>query len=160
MYYFCCSAFWIILIFSTAVFTPQYSISFICLIYLSLPNLHFYTTRSLIFLKVLNNVNSEYFHKSKLLLLTDLLPLGKLLELLAINQSSPERRESFVPLLLKLFHVLVVLQLAWLRISPQLSWITQSGLVPFRGCHCYCGIVPNVHAGLVLSLNIRQGLKC
>ena len=42
----------------------------------------------------------------------------------------------------------------------QLNWITQSALVPFPGCQGSCGIVPNGPAGLVASINIRQGLKC
>ena len=33
-------------------------------------------------------------------------------------------------------------------------------LAPFPGFQGYCGIVPNGPAGLVVSFNIRQGLKC
>ena len=51
-----------------------------------------------------------------------------LLELLVINRSSSERRNIFVPRWLKLYLVLVVLQLAWVHTSPQLSWITWFGL--------------------------------
>ena len=86
----------------------------------------------------------------KLLLITELLQFTKLLELLAINQSSSERSDFFVPLLLKFFHVLVVLQLAWVHISSQLSWIMQSGFAHFPGCEGSCGIVPNEPAGLVV----------
>ena len=56
------------------------------------------------------------------------------MELLAINHSSPERRIIFVPRLLRLSHVLVVLLLAWVRTSQQLSWIRRSGLAIFPGC--------------------------
>ena len=44
--------------------------------------------------------------------------------------------------------------------SPQLSLITRSGLASFLGCRCSCVIVPNGPAGLIVSFNIRQGLKC
>ena len=50
-----------------------------------------------------------------------------LLELLA-HHSLPERRNIFVPWWLKLFRVQVVLQLAWVCTSLQLSWITWSSL--------------------------------
>ena len=67
------------------------------LIYLSLPNLYFYTIRSMkIFLKVLNKVNFRAVAKPKLFLFNDLLPFTKILELLAINQSLSERI-IFVP---------------------------------------------------------------
>ena len=42
----------------------------------------------------------------------------------------------------------------------QLSWITQSGVAPFSGCHGSCGIVPNGPASLVISFSIHQGLEC
>ena len=58
----------------------------------------------------------------------DLPPFAILLVLLVINHSSSERRNFFVPLWLKLSHVLVVLQLTWMCTSPQSSWITRSGL--------------------------------
>ena len=57
----------------------------------------------------------------------DLPPFAILLELLVINHSSSERRNIFVPQWLKLSRVLVVLQIAWMRTSPQFSWITRSG---------------------------------
>ena len=58
----------------------------------------------------------EFLRKPKLILTIDLfITFAKLLELLAINHSS-ERRDVFVPRLLKLSHVLVVLQLAWMPI--------------------------------------------
>ena len=60
------------------------------------------------FLKVLNNV-SECLHKPELCLINDVLLMAKLLELLAINISSSERRIIFVPRLLKFSHVLVAL---------------------------------------------------
>ena len=50
-----------------------------------------------------------------------------LLELLACH-SLPERRNIFVIWWLKLSHVHVVLQIAWVRTSPQLRWITWFGL--------------------------------
>ena len=71
-----------------------------------------------------NIINMIY--KSKLLI--DLLLLTNLMELLVINQSLSERRNVFVPCCLKLFILLVALQLAWVRTSPQLRWITRSGL--------------------------------
>ena len=64
---------------------------------------------------------SESLNNPKLFLIIDLLPLAKLLELLAINHSSSKMRIIFVPRLLKFSHVLVALSLAWVRISPQLS---------------------------------------
>ena len=73
---------------------------------------------------------NRLLHKPKLLLIIDLLPFAKIVELLAINHSLSERRDNFVPQLMKLSHILVVLQLARVCISPQLSWITQSGLFP------------------------------
>ena len=57
----------------------------------------------------------------------DLLPFTNVLELLVINSLS-ERRNIFAPLWLKVPIVLVVLQLARVRTSPQLRWITWSGL--------------------------------
>ena len=98
-------------------------------------------------------------YKPKLFII-DLLSFAKLLELLAIDHSSSKRRIIFAPRWLKFSHVVVVLQLAWVRTSLQLSWITQSGLAPFPGCQGSCGIVPNGPAGSVVSFNIRQGLKC
>ena len=77
-----------------------------------------------------------------------------------MNHSSSERRNNFFPRLLKLSHVLVVFQLAWVRTSPQLSRITRSGLASFVGCQPSCGMVPNGPAVSVVSYNIRQGLKC
>ena len=58
-------------------------------------------------MKVTDNV-SERLHEPKLFF-TDLLKLAKLLELLAINHSSSERRIIFVLQLLKFSYVLVVL---------------------------------------------------
>ena len=81
--------------------------------------------------------------------------LGKFLDFLAINQSLSERKDIFVPWLLKLPFVLVVLQLSWVLFSPQSSWIMQSGLAPFPWCQGFCGIVPN----RLVSWVIRQGLK-
>ena len=89
----------------------------------------------------------------------DLPPLAILLDLLVINHSSCERRNIFVPRWLKLSRVLVVLQLAWMRLFPQLSWITRSGLalcLALDRVSGYCGIVPNVPA---VSSNKLQGLK-
>ena len=59
---------------------------------------------------------------------------------------SSERKNVFVPRWLKLSHVLFVLQLAWVRTSPQLSWITRSGSVlclALDRVSGTCGIVPN-----------------
>ena len=58
----------------------------------------------------------------------ELPPFTILLELLVIHYSSSERRKISVPRWLKLSFVLVILQLAWVCTSPQLSWITRSGL--------------------------------
>ena len=58
-------------------------------------------------------------YKPKLLLLIIDLPLfAKLFELLATNRSLSEKRDILVPRLLNLSHVLVVLQLTWVRTSP------------------------------------------
>ena len=62
--------------------------------------------------------------------------------------------------MLKLAHVLIVLQFTWVRTSQHLSWITWSGLPPLLGCQGSCGTVPNEPAGSFVSFNIRQGLKC
>ena len=75
------------------------------------------------------------------------------MELLAIDHSLSERKIIFVPWWLKFSHALVVLQLAWVRTSPQLSWITRSSLAPFPGYQGSCGIVPNQSTGLVVSFN-------
>ena len=61
--------------------------------------------------------------------------------------------------LLKLSHVPVVLQLVWVRTSPQLSWITSSRLVYFIGCQGSYGIVAKGPAESAVTFNIRQGLK-
>ena len=124
----------------------------ICLIYIiymfNFVNLHFYTIRSMtIFLKVLNKVKF------------DQLLLAELLELLAINNSSFQRRIIFVLQLLDFSYVLVVLQLAWVCTSSQLSWITRCGLEPFPGCQLSSGIVPNGLMCLLISFNICHGLK-
>ena len=82
----------------------------ICLIYLSLPNLYFCTIRSMImFLKVLDKVNTECLYNPKLFLIIYLLPFTKLLELLAIDHGWSEMIIIFVPSLLEFCHVLVVL---------------------------------------------------
>ena len=62
----------------------------------------------IIFLKVLNKVNIRGLYKPKLFII-DLLPFAKLLKLLAIDHTSPERRIIFVPWLLKFSLGLVVL---------------------------------------------------
>ena len=51
----------------------------------------------------------ESLHKPRLFLIIDLLPFAKLVELLAINRSSSERRIIFVLQLLNFSHVLVIL---------------------------------------------------
>ena len=136
-------------------------VSLICLICFNLPNLYFYTIRSMtMFLKVLNKVNFKAPTKSWLFLIADLLLFAKLLKLLVINHSSSKRRIIFVPWLLKFSHAPTVLQLAWVCTSAQLSWITQSSLASFSEYQGSCGIVPNGPASLVFSFNIRQGLKC
>ena len=56
--------------------------------------------------------------------------------------------------------VLVVLQLAWVHTSPQLSWITMWGLTPSPEYQGSCGIVPYGPAGFVVSFNIHLELKC
>ena len=61
------------------------------------------------FFNVLNMVISKGFQKPRLLLIIDLLPFAKLLELLAIDHSSSEKRITFVPRFLKFSHILVVL---------------------------------------------------
>ena len=73
-----------------------------------------------------NIINIIY--KNKLFYYIDLLPFTNLLELLVVNHSSFEGRNIFVPRWLKVSHVLVVLQLAWLRTLPQLRWIWRSSL--------------------------------
>ena len=62
----------------------------------------------IMFLKVLNNINIRVL-KPKLFLIIHLLPFAKLLEVLAIDHSSSERRIIFAPQLLKFSIVLVAL---------------------------------------------------
>ena len=57
-------------------------------------------------------------YKPKLLLIISLPLFAKLFELLATNRSLSEKRDILVPQLLNLSHVLVVLQLTWVRTSP------------------------------------------
>ena len=97
---------------------------------------------------------SGCLHKPKLLRIIDFLPFTKLLELLAINHSSSKRMDTFVCQLLKLSHVLVALQLAWVHSSPQLSWITRFRVLGFLWHSLKWA------AGSVVSFNIHQGLKC
>ena len=60
--------------------------------------------------------------------------------------------------MLEFSDILVLLQFAWVCISPQLSWIMQSSSVPFPGCQGSCGIV--LVTGKVISLNIpTSGLE-
>ena len=87
----------------------------------------------------------------------DLLPFTNILELLVINHSSAERRNILVPLQLKLSCVLAVLQLAWVSTSRQLRWITQSGLALYLALQ---RVSRYLQFQIVLSFNIRQGLKC
>ena len=63
----------------------------------------------MMFFNVLNKIDIRELYKPKLFLVIDLLPLAKLLELLAIDHSSSDRRTIFIPRWLKFFHVLVVL---------------------------------------------------
>ena len=119
----------------------------------------FITLDPWLFLKVLNKVKSEYLHKPESLLIIDLLPFAKLLELLAINHSLSERRTIFVSQLLKfvvfwLFYNLhgCALPCSWLDNAIWFSTLP--------GCQGSCGIVPNGPADLVVSFNIHQGLKC
>ena len=97
---------------------------------------------------------SGCLHKPKLLRIIDFLPLAKLLELLALNHSLSKRMDTFVCQLLKLSHVLVALQLAWVRTSTQLSWITRFRALGFLWHSLKWA------AGSVVSFNIHQGLKC
>ena len=66
------------------------------------------------------DLNKSTLHVPKLFLNIDLLSFAKLLELLFISHSSSERSDIFVPHLLKLSHVLFVLQFTWVNSSPQL----------------------------------------
>ena len=104
------------------------------------------------FFNVLNKIDIRELYKPKLFLVIDLLLFAKLLELLAIDYSSSDRRTIFIPRWLKFSHVLVVLQHAWVRTSPQLSGIRRSDLAPFPECQGSCGIVPNGPAGFVFFL--------
>ena len=124
----------------------------ICLIYIismfNFVNLYFHTIRSMTtFLKIINKVKF------------DLLLLAELLELLAINHSSFERRIISVLWLLDFSYVLVVYNLHGVCTSLQLSWVTRSALEPFPGCQHSCGIVPNGLICLVISFNVSHGLK-
>ena len=63
----------------------------------------------MMFFNVLIKIDIRELYKPKLFLVIDLLPFAKLLELLAIDHSSSDRRAIFIPRWLKFFHVLVVL---------------------------------------------------
>ena len=63
----------------------------------------------MMFFKVLNKVDIRAFIQTLIILTIDLLPFAKVLELVAIDHSSSERRIIFVPQWLKFSHVLVVL---------------------------------------------------
>ena len=124
-----------------------------CLIYISLPDQHFYSIRSLtIFYQTLLSAytNLKYF-----LLLT-----YSCLQNSWSYHSSSKRRAIFHHQLLRPFHALVALQLAWVCTSMQVGCLTQSDLALFRGCQVSCGIVPNGPADSVISFNIHQGLNC
>ena len=116
--------------------TPKYHkfvwYIFPCQIYI------FHTFRSItMFLKVLNKVNFKCLHKPKLFLITDLLPFARLLDLLAINHSSSERRiflDYWSPPMFWLFYNLHGCAL------PH-KYIFRSGLAPFPECQGSCSIV-------------------
>ena len=82
------------------------------------------------------------------------------MELLVIYDSFSDRRIIFVPWLLKFFHVLVVLQLAWVRTSLAVELDNAIRFSTLPGCLGSSGIVLNEPAGSAISFNIRQGLKC
>ena len=85
-----------------------------------------------------------------------------LLGLLIINHSSSERRSIFVLGWLKLSRILVVLQLAWVRTSLYLSWITRSGLVlclVLDRVSGNCGIVSNGSCWFGCVHQYTSGLK-
>ena len=63
----------------------------------------------MMFFNVLNKIDIRELYKPKLFLVIDLLLFAKLLELLAIDYSSSDRRTIFIPRWLKFSHVLVVL---------------------------------------------------
>ena len=132
------------------------------MIRLSLSSQYFYTIRSVaMFLKVLNKVNAKVVMQTEIISYYWLTPVRKFLELLAINHISSEMRIIFVPLLLKFYHVLVVLYLHGCTLPH--SWLIElawSGLAPIPGYQGSCCIVPNGPTGLFNSFNIRQGLKC
>ena len=59
------------------------------------------------------------------------------------NHSLSKRIDISFPQLLKLSHVLVVLQLVWVQTSPQFSPITRCNLAPFSAFQGSCGINSN-----------------
>ena len=67
-----------------------------------------------------------------------MLQFAKFLELLAIDHSSSKWRIIFVLWWLKFSHILVVVQIAWVRTFLQLSWIMRSRLAPSPGCQGSC----------------------
>ena len=85
------------------------------------------------------NVDLIFFHQTEEFHHFFFFFFGKFLELLAINHSLSERRD-IVTQLLKLYHFLVVLQLAWVPTSLQFIFITRLGLVLSPGCQSSCGI--------------------
>ena len=99
---------------------------------------------------------SERLCKPKLFLIIDLLPFAKLLELLAIDHSSSERRIIFVEVL-SCSGCFITCMGAHVPAAELDNAIWFSIL---SGCQDSCGIVPNGHAGSVGSFNICQGLKC
>ena len=70
------------------------------------------------------------------------------MELLAINHTLPERRDNFVPQLMKLSHILVVLQLAR---GAHFSAVELDNAIWFISC----GIVLNGPGSLVVSIYVR-----
>ena len=112
---------------SMLFFLPTVTLEYHSFYMLSLPNLYFYTRFWTMFLKV------TYTNLNCLLLYYWLTPVRKFwLESLAINHSSSEINYIFLPDgLLKLSHVLLILQHAWVRTFRHLHWITRFGLAPF-----------------------------
>ena len=129
-------------------------IALVCLIYLYLPNLYFYTIRSMMFLKVLSKVDIREFILTQIISYYWLTPVCKTVRV-GLKGGSFLFLGGWSSPMFWLFY-----NLHECALPTQLSWMTRSGLAPCPGCQGSCGIVPNGPVASIVSFNIHQGLKC
>ena len=117
---------------STVVFCHS-QISLICLIYLSLPNLYFCTIRSIIiFLKVLNKVNIRTLIQPKIVSYYWLTPICITYGVISYWSQFVWKEDHFCSSVVEVVSCSGCFKNSWLCTSPQLSWITRSGLASFQ----------------------------